>query len=108
MVRTVAYIVSFVIWERGGGVRPPNVPTEKYTRTCNLYARVSASETYILKSQNFTSAYIYNQCSSFFITYGMGLETTVYQQNTNIEKIYVYASGANELRKFSHFTLTCT
>ena len=49
-------VVSFVIWEGGGGVRPPNVPT---------YARVSASETYIFRSQNFTSAYIYNQCSSF-------------------------------------------
>ena len=36
------------------------------------------------------------------ITYGMALyiQTTVYRQNTNIEKIYEYAS---ELGKFLHF-----
>ena len=32
---------------------------------------------------------------------------TVYQQNTNIEKIYIYmrASGASELRTFCHFCI---
>ena len=42
------------------------------------------------------------------ITYGMALciQTAVYQQNTDIEKIYEYASerGASELGKFRIFT----
>ena len=61
-----------------------------------LYLR----NTYIFRSQ-ITSSYTYNQCSSLFITYGLALyinDSYVYRQNTNIEKIYVYAS---ELRKFS-------
>ena len=43
------------------------------------------------------------------ITYGMVLyiQTTVYRQNTDIEKIYEYASerGASELGKFLHFQI---
>ena len=41
------------------------------------------------------------------ITYGMALyiQTTVYRQNTDIEKIYEYASerGAGERGEFLHF-----
>ena len=52
---------------------------------------------------NYIFIYIHIQSiQSPVITYGMALyfKTTVYRQNTNIEKIYVYAS---ELRKVSHF-----
>ena len=44
-------VASFLVLGGGGGARPPNVPTEK----SNLYARASASETYIFRSPN-TSA----------------------------------------------------
>ena len=41
---------SILVLGGGGGARPPNVPTEK---NCNLYARASSSETYIIvRSQN--------------------------------------------------------
>ena len=64
-----------------------------------LYLR----NTYIFRSQN-NYIFIYIQSMQFpVITYGMALyiNDSLYRQNTNIEKIYVYAS---ELRKFSsHF-----
>ena len=52
----------------------------------------------------------YNHQMQFpVITYGMVLciQTTVYRQNTDIEKIYEYASerGASELGKLLHFQI---
>ena len=66
------------------------------------------SETYIFSGLKLQSAwYIYHQMQFPVITYGMVLyiQTTVYRQNTDIEKIYEYASEcvASELGKFLHF-----
>ena len=60
------------------------------------------SETYIFSGLKLQSAwYIYHQMQ-FPVTYGMVLyiQTTVYRQNTDIEKIYEY-----ELGKFLHFQI---
>ena len=61
--------------------------------------RASASETYIFSGLKilFTSAYImyiYNHCD---------INDSIYRQNTDIDKIYVRASGGSELRKCSRF-----
>ena len=53
----------------GGGVRPPNVPTEEKKVMYN--ARASASEICIFRSQN-ASAYIYNQCTSEELSTAIG------------------------------------
>ena len=67
--------------------------------------RYFVSETIMFKSQ-ITSAYIYNQCSFLLLLYGMALKTTVCRQNTNIDKIYIYASERSERAQtifaFSH------
>ena len=66
------------------------------------------SNTYIFRSQ-ITSSYTYNQCSSLLLYLWYGVvyinDSYVYRQNTNIEKIYVYASERSEraLKNFSHF-----
>ena len=73
---TVAYIIaSFLVF--GGRARPQNVQTEKpKSRICILFARASeASECLrniyfcVSKYLLYTSAYIFNQCSSILIRY---------------------------------------
>ena len=84
---------AFWYWRGYVGVRPPNVPTEK---VCKLYTRASAS---FFRSQN-KSAYIItiNAVTPFY-------KIAIEWQNTNIEEKYmnIRASGAIELRTFSHF-----
>ena len=85
-------VASFLVWGGGGGKTPKCTDRKK----CNLYARASASETYIFRSPN-TSAHHYNQCSSLYITYGMVL---CRQYNDKMLTLSMRASLAN----FSIFT----
>ena len=82
----------------GGGARPLNIPTKnREQRLRNIFSGLNLLV---------TSACIYNQCSAIYYFNGIALCTTVYRQNTSyIEKIYLYASGGNELRKFLHFEI---
>ena len=60
---------------------------------------------YIFWSQ-ITHAYIYNQCSSTVITYGKALyiNDSIPDKTLTLRKsMYMRASRASELRKFSHF-----
>ena len=88
----------------GGGARPPNVPTEeKKSCTCDLSARASASQTYIFPCVKILviSTYTFHQCSSPILLMVWRYITTIYQQNTNIEKIYVYASELENVQIFT-------
>ena len=59
---------------------------------------------YIFRSQ-ITSAYIYNQCSSMLLLMVRRYKQQYTDKTLTFLKIYVYmrASGASALRKFSHF-----
>ena len=56
-------VASFLVL--GGGGKTPNVPTEE----SNLYARASASETYIFRSPN-TSARTINAVPFYYLWHG--------------------------------------
>ena len=82
-VCVVTSVASLLVW--GGGQ-----DLQMYRQKCTYTARASASETYILRTQN-TSAYIYNQCILLYLWYGA--INDIILTNTKIyKKIYEYAS----------------
>ena len=100
---TISSVASFWYW--GGGARPPNVPTEKKSCTCNLYARASEASKrlrniYISGLKIHLHTYAINQCSSLLLLMVWRYKWQYTDKTLTLRKIYEYAS---ELRKFSHF-----
>ena len=71
MMSTISSVASFLVWGGGGG-RPPNVPTEKKNHVhVNLYARASASETYIFSGLKIhLHTYTINAVPFYYLCYG--------------------------------------
>ena len=66
------------------------------------------SETYVFSGLKLQFAWLYHQCSSLWLLMVWHyIQTTVYRQSTDIEKIYEYASerGVSELGQFLHFCI---
>ena len=85
-------VASFLV-RRGGGQAPQMYRQKKI---CNLYARGSASKTYIFQVSKYICIHTINAVPFYYLWHGAIIMTKQY----SLRKIYEYAS---ELRKFSHF-----
>ena len=89
----VTSVASSLVLGGGGGQDP-----QMYRQKMYIYC-ASTSETYIFRTQN-TSAYIYNQCIFWRYKRYYTDKTLKLREKKSMN---MRASGASELRKFSHF-----
>ena len=94
---------SFLVWG-GGGQAPQMYQQKKDSRTCNLNARASASETYIFGSQNTCYICIHIRSSRCPCIIAWGYKWQYTDKTLTLRKaMYMRVTGASELRHI--FTL---
>ena len=97
-------IASFLVWGRGGGARPPIVPTQIY-----IYIYCASERLRNIYFQDFKihlHTYTINAVSFNYLWYG-AINDRFWQNTVKTEKkkksMNMRASGAREFRKCSHF-----